>query len=116
MQALLDYPISLGAIGVAGLGRKFKFLKGNVIAEFSVGTTIAVLLRYFSHVVSGYFVFGSWAMEGYSALSWAFVYNLFTIADLAIVLVMGVLALSSRALRRIVLSASAEVPAPTEAL
>lgn len=100
MQVLLDYPIAFGAIGLAGIARKFRFLKGNMIAEFTVGTTIAVILRYVSHVVSGYFVFSSWAMEGYTAVSWAFVYNLFTVADLAIVLLVGVLALSTKALRR----------------
>lgn len=99
MQALLDYPIAFGAIGLAGIARNFKFLKGNIFAEFAVGTTIAVLLRYFAHVISGYFVFSSWAMEGFTAVSWAFVYNLFTIADLAIVLAVGLLALSSKAVR-----------------
>ena len=57
MQALLDYPIAFGALGLAGIARNFIFLKGNIIAEFSVGATIAILLRYFSHVISGYFVF-----------------------------------------------------------
>lgn len=105
MQALLDYPIAFAAIGLAGIARNFKFLKGNIFAEFAVGTTIAVLLRYAAHVISGYFVFGSWAMEGYTALSWAFVYNLYTIADLAIVLACGLLALSSKTVRIMVRNA-----------
>lgn len=105
MQALLDYPIAFAAIGVAGIARKFAFLKGDVRLEFAVGTTIAVLLRYVSHVISGYFVFYSWRQEGYSPLSWAFVYNLFTIVDLVIVLVMGVLVLLSRQVRWMVLTA-----------
>ena len=100
MQALLDYPIAFGAIGLAGIARRFKFLKGNIFAEFAVGSTIAILLRYFSHVISGYFVFSSWAMPGYTAVSWAFVYNLFTIVDLAIVLAVGLAALSSKTVRR----------------
>lgn len=106
MQVLLDYPIAFGALGLAGIARKFKFLKGNMIAEFSVGAAIAILCRYFAHVISGYFVFSSWAMEGYTAVSWAFVYNLFTIVDLAIVLVVGALALSSKSVRRMVRGAS----------
>lgn len=104
MQALLDYPIAFGAIGLTGIARNFKFLKGNVIAEFSVGTTIAVLFRYVSHFLSGYYVFSSWRMEGYTPLTWSLVYNLFTIADLAIVLVVGVLALSSKTVKRTVLA------------
>lgn len=108
MQALLDYPIAFAAIGVAGIARKFAFLKGDVRLEFAVGTTIAVLLRYVSHVISGYFVFYSWRQEGYSPLTWALVYNLFTIADLGIVLVVGVIALSSKTVRRLVLAADSQ--------
>ena len=100
MQVLLDYPIAFGALGVAGIARKIPFIKGKMLAEFAVGSTIAILLRYFSHVVSGYYVFSSWAMEGYTAVSWAFVYNAFVFADLAIVLVIGLLALSTKTLRR----------------
>lgn len=105
MQVMLDYPIAFGALGLAGIARNFKFLKGNVYAEFAIGAAIAIVMRYLSHVVSGYFVFGSWAMEGYTAVSWAFVYNLFTIADLAIVLAVGLLALSSRTVRQLVRNA-----------
>lgn len=113
MQVMLDYPIAFGAIGLAGIARSFKFLKGNIFAEFSVGATIAIVLRYFAHVISGYFVFSSWAMEGYTAVSWAFVYNLYAIADLAIVLAVGLAALSSKTVRRTVrgVHASATVTA-----
>lgn len=104
MQALIDYPIAFGAIGLAGIARNFKFLQGNIFAEFAVGATIAIVLRYIAHVISGYFVFSSWAMEGYTAVSWAFVYNLYTIADLAIVLAAGLLALASKTVRRMVRS------------
>lgn len=100
MQVILDYPIAFGALGVAGIARKIPFLKGKIIPEFAVGATIAIVLRYFSHVISGYYVFSSWALEGYTAVSWAFVYNLFVFVDLAIVLVVGVVALSTKTLRR----------------
>ena len=106
MQVLLDYPIAFGAIGLAGIGRKMKFLKGNVQAEFVVGTAIAVLLRYVSHVLSGYYVFYTWAGDQHP-LVYSLVYNTYTLVDLAIVLVMGVLALSSKSLRRIVATSNA---------
>lgn len=105
MQVLLDYPIAFGALGVAGIARKIPFVKGKMLAEFAVGATIAIVLRYFAHVVSGYYVFSSWAMEGYTAVSWAFVYNMFVFADLAIVLVIGLLALSTKTLRRTIAQA-----------
>ena len=103
MQALLDYPIAFGALGVAGIARKIPYIKGKMLAEFAVGATVAIVLRYFSHVVSGYYVFSSWKMEGYTAVSWAFVYNAFVFADLAIVLVVGLLALSTKTLRRTIM-------------
>ncbi|MBQ8433667.1 MAG: energy-coupled thiamine transporter ThiT, partial [Clostridia bacterium] len=109
VQVLIDYPIAFGAIGVAGIARNFKFLKGNTIAEFCVGATIAILLRYLAHTLSGYFVFYSWAPidEGYTALSWTLVYNLYVLVDLAIVLAMGAFALASKNLRTLVKTVNA---------
>ena len=102
VQVLLDYPIAFGALGVAGIARKIPFVKGKVLPEFVVGTLIAGILRYVSHVISGYYVFSGWAMDGYNAVSWAFVYNCFVFADIAIVLVIGVLALSTKTMRRVI--------------
>ena len=109
VQVLIDYPIAFGAIGVAGLARNFKFLKGNVVAEFCVGTTIAILLRYLAHTLSGYFVFYSWAPidDGYTAFTWTLVYNLYVLVDLAIVLAMGSFALTSKNLRTLVKTVNA---------
>ena len=109
VQVLIDYPIAFGAIGLAGLARNFKLLKGNAIAEFCVGATIAVVLRYLAHTLSGYFVFYSWAPidEGYTALTWTLVYNLYVLVDLAIVLAMGCFALSSKNLRALVKTVNA---------
>ena len=105
MQVLLDYPIAFGAIGIAGFSRKLRFLKGNMIAEFVVGVTVAVILRYVAHVISGYFVFSSWnwAPEKWSALEYSLIYNVFAFADLGILLVVGVLALSTKTLRRTIM-------------
>lgn len=109
MQVLIDYPIAFATLGLAGIARNFKFLKGNIFAEFTVGASIAIVLRYFAHVISGYFVFSSWAMEGYTALSWAFVYNLYNIVDLAIVLAVGLVAFASKTVRRTVQNIQANV-------
>ncbi len=87
MQVLLDYPIAFGAIGVAGITKNFKFLKGNHLVQFILGSFIAVTLRYCAHVISGYYVFSSWAWEGYGALAYSIVYNLFCFVDWVIVLI-----------------------------
>ncbi len=96
VQVLLDYPIAFGVIGVAGISRSFKFLRGNSMLEFAFGATIGCVLRYVAHFLSGYFVFSSWAQEGYSALGWSLVYNLYIIVELALVLVVGCILFSSK--------------------
>lgn len=110
MQVLLDYPIAFGAIGVAGISRKFKFLNGNVMAEFAVGALIAGILRYFSHALSGFYVFYHYLAPNSSVgamLAYAFGYNAFVLADIALVIAVGVAALSTKTLRRTILDAQA---------
>ena len=103
MQVLLDYPIAFGAIGIAGISRKMKFLKGNMMAEFAVGALIAGVLRYISHALSGFYVFfhylGVDATVG-EMLAYAFGYNSFVMVDIALVIVVGILALLSKTMRR----------------
>ena len=89
MQVVLDYPVAFGVIGIAGISRNLKFLKGNMLFEFIFGASIAGIGRYIAHFLSGYYVFGSFAMDGYSALGWSLVYNLFVIVDVAIVIALG---------------------------
>lgn len=96
LQVLIDYPIAFGAIGLAGIAKNVKFLK-TPLSKFIFGASIACLGRYVSHFLSGYYVFSSWAMEGYSALGWSVVYNLYIIAELAIILVVGCILFSSKA-------------------
>ncbi len=97
MQVLIDYPIAFGALGVAGIVKNLNFLKTPLV-KFIVGASIACVLRYVSHFISGYYVFSSWAMEGYSALGWSLVYNLYLIVELAIILVVGIFLFSSKAM------------------
>lgn len=95
MQVLIDYPIAFGVLGVAGIANKFKFTTSHLV-KFIIGASIATVLRYVAHFISGYFVFSSWAMEGYTALSWSLVYNLYVIAELAIILFVGVIIFASK--------------------
>ena len=96
MQVLLDYPIAFGAIGLAGIFKNAKFTKNEFI-KFALGALVAVTLRYVAHVLSGYYVFNSWAWEGYSALAYSVVYNLYCFIDLAIVLIPAFAMFSSKA-------------------
>ena len=106
MQVLLDYPIAFGAIGVAGVAKKFKFLKGNMMAEFAVGAVIAGILRFLAHATSGFYVFFHYLAPGSSVsamLAYAFGYNSFVLADIALVVIVGIVALSTKTLRRTII-------------
>lgn len=86
MQVLLDYPIAFGAIGLAGLFAKVDCVKSPLL-KFVLGATLAVTLRYSAHLLSGYYVFSSWAWPGYGAFAYSAIYNLYCYVDLAIILI-----------------------------
>ncbi len=88
MQVILEYPVAFACLGLAGIVKNFNWLK-TPLFKFIFGASVACIFRYVAHVIAGYYVFSSWAMEGYTALSWAIVYNLFVVAELAIILLVG---------------------------
>lgn len=97
-QFLLDYPIAFAMVGFAGVFANVKAIKLPQV-RFALGAIIAGALRFVSHVFSGVFAFGAWGIdEGYTNL-WLYstAYNSFVFVDLAIVIVVGVLVLSSKA-------------------
>ncbi len=104
VQFMLDYPLAFGMIAASGLFFERTPIKKNKIAAFVVGATVAVVLRYLCHLLSGTFAFGAYAIEGgYGAdqfFYYSLAYNSFTVVDLAIDLAAGVLLLLSRAFRR----------------
>lgn len=89
VQFLLDYPIAFAAIGITGIFREIKLFNGKRLLQFAIGAVVAVIFRYLSHVVSGIFVFGSGDPENYGAVAWSFLYNAFSLADMAISLLIG---------------------------
>lgn len=95
VQFLLDYPIAFSAIGLSGLFKEVGLFKNKPIVNFLLGGLLAAVLRYFSHVISGVFIFGS-GDPNYTAVAWSFLYNSFVFADLAIALVAGSLMFASK--------------------
>ena len=83
IQFLLDYPIAFGAIGLAGLFHELKLFDNRKIVQFLLGAVITVIIRYFSHVISGIFVFGT-GDDNYTDVAWSFLYNSFAFADMAV--------------------------------
>lgn len=90
VQALLDYPIAFGAIGLAGL-----FQRAPVI-----GIVIGGAGRWLAHFLSGVVFFASYAPEGTSPAVYSAVYNgSYMLPEIVISVVVTLLVL--RALQRI---------------
>ena len=68
MSILLDYVLAFGVLGVAGMW------KGRTWMEL-LGCCVAIVLRYVVLVISGVVVWGSYAPEGVSPLSYSIGYN-----------------------------------------
>lgn len=67
-QALLDYPLAFGCLG---LGCLFFQRENMLIPAYLVG----VFGRFFCSFLSAVIFFGEFAPEGYSAITWGIVYN-----------------------------------------
>lgn len=65
VQALLDYPVAFGCIGLAGFFRK------NVY----IGVFVALLGRFLSHFISGVVFFGQYAPPEFGAVLYSIIYN-----------------------------------------
>ncbi|MEG0830168.1 MAG: energy-coupled thiamine transporter ThiT [Anaerovoracaceae bacterium] len=69
VQLILDYPLAFGALAFGGLLASGKF---GLISGYVLGLGC----RYMCAVLSGTIFFGSYAPEGFNALTWSLWYNL----------------------------------------
>ena len=113
LQVMLDYPIAFGALGLAGIFKGMKGLKGNMLLEFVLGMIVACVGRYLSHVLSGYFVFYSWSIWEGKEFLYSLAYNSFIFVDLALDVLVGGALLSSAAMRKQIASVN-PVVSPAE--
>ena len=68
VQLLVDYPFAFGALGLAGV---FKDKKNGLAKGYILG----LFVRYICAVLSGIVFFGSYAPEGFNAITWSLWYN-----------------------------------------
>ncbi len=73
-QALLDYPLAFGLLGLAGMFSN-EFIKEKTIKPVILGTLIGVLGRFICHVLTGVIFFGSYAPEGQNVWAYSIIYN-----------------------------------------
>ena len=98
-QFLLDYPIAFSMIALSGLLTDLNLLTNKPRIKFALGTALTGILRYVSHTISGVFAFGAYAVdaEATNFLVYSAVYNTYVFVDIALVIVAGVIVLSSKA-------------------
>lgn len=94
-QFLLDYPVAFATVGLTGAFGKIKQLDKLPQIKFALGALVASVLRFLSHVFSGVFAFGADA-GGQNLWAYSTAYNSFVFIDIAIVIAVGVIVLSSK--------------------
>lgn len=73
-QALLDYPLAFGALGLAGFfASRAKENYGSVYAL--LGATVGIAGRFLCHFLSGVIFFSTYAPEGMNPYVYSAVYN-----------------------------------------
>ena len=108
-QFILDYPIAFAMVGFCGLFGRVKALEKLPQLKFALGAVICGVLRFVSHVLSGVFAFGAYAVDqGKNLWAYSLAYNSFVFVDIALVIVAGVLVFSSKAFQKTVLESKVE--------
>lgn len=102
-QVLIDYPIAFSCLGLAGIFKGMKGLKGNVLVELILGMVVACFGRYLAHVISGYFIFSTYptwpSFEGKGFL-YSILYNTYVLVDLVIDVAVGAALFASPTMRK----------------
>jgi thiamine transporter len=98
-QFLLDYPIAFTAVGLAGIFKSSKINDKAPRLAFSLGCGAVGLFRYIAHTLSGIFAFEAYA-KGQNAVLFSLGYNLYVLVDIALVIAVGALILSSKSLTK----------------
>ena len=97
---VFDYLFPFTILGLAGmLYGKTK----NTNADYIIGASIVVFLRFCSHFLTGVYIWGQWAPDGMGKYLYSFLYNGgFLGADFAILLVALVLILKSEEVKKLI--------------
>jgi thiamine transporter len=91
VQALLDYPVAFGALGLAG------FLPRSPV----LGIILGGAGRFFAHFLSGFVFFASYAPEGTSPVLYSAIYNgSYMLPEIAVSIVLTLLVVRAMARTR----------------
>lgn len=101
-QFLLDYPVAFSSIAMAGMLTDLNVLENMPRLKFALSCVFTGIFRYVCHVLSGMFAFGAYALDAGQSNFFIFsaVYNSYVFVDIALVIVVGVIMLSSKAFQK----------------
>ncbi len=94
---IFDYIIAFGIIGISGIFRT-KGIKG-----MCAGITIACIVRFISHFISGAIVFSVWCPEGWNVYWYSVVYNgSYMLPELIMTVIGAVLLFRVKSVRKLI--------------
>lgn len=87
VQAILDYPVAFGVLGLAGLFSS-EFEKTKSIVPVIKGASLGIVLRMIAHTLTGAIFFASYAPEGQNPWAYSIIYNAsYLVVEFAITIV-----------------------------
>lgn len=87
LQAILDYPVAFGVLGLAGLFSS-EFEKTKSIVPVIKGASLGIVLRMIAHTLTGAIFFASYAPEGQNPWAYSIIYNAsYLVVEFAITIV-----------------------------
>ena len=87
VQAVLDYPVAFGVLGLAGLFSS-EFEKTKKILPVIKGASLGIVLRMIAHTLTGAIFFASYAPEGQNPWAYSIIYNAsYLVVEFAITIV-----------------------------
>lgn len=87
LQAIFDYPVAFGVLGLAGLFSS-EFEKTKKILPVIKGASLGIVLRMIAHTLTGAIFFASYAPEGQNPWAYSIIYNAsYLVVEFAITIV-----------------------------
>ena len=87
VQAILDYPVAFGVLGLAGLFSS-EFEKTKSVVPVIKGASLGIALRMIAHTLTGAIFFASYAPEGQNPWAYSIIYNAsYLVVEFAITIV-----------------------------
>ena len=99
---LFDYLLPFTLLGLAGLVKQLEITKKAEVNAY-IGITLAVMLRFICHFITGVVIWGQWAPDGMGKYLYSFLYNGgFLSLDFIICIVCAVLLFRKSEIKRLV--------------